>query len=363
MTEQKPRILIVDDEPINLKVLSDLLRDSYTLSVAKDGPSALARLAAGTPPDLVLLDIMMPGMDGIAVCEQMKRDPTTAGVPVIFVTAMGQPHDETRGFDVGAVDYITKPISPPVVQARVKTHIALVQAQRRLSEQNRDLERRVAQRTQELAHTQDVTIRALASLAETRDNETGNHIKRTQRYVRVLAERLRENSAFAPLLDERTIDLLFKSAPLHDIGKVGIPDAILLKPGKLTDEEFEIMKTHTTLGRDAILAAEEEPGDRNNSFLRLACEIAYGHQEKWDGTGYPQGVAGTDIPLSARLMAVADVYDALISRRVYKPPFSHQQAVEIIHAGRGKHFDPDVVDAFSQVLGDFHEIAESFKDH
>ncbi|CAK0741011.1 putative cyclic di-GMP phosphodiesterase VC_1348 [Azospirillaceae bacterium] len=363
MTGPKPRILIVDDEPINLKVLSDLLRDSYTLSVAKDGPQALARMAAGVMPDLILLDIMMPGMDGIMVCEQLKRNPATADVPIIFVTAMGQPHDETRGFDVGAVDYITKPISPPVLQARVRTHIALVQAQRRLSDQNRELEQRVAQRTQELVHTQDVTIRALASLAETRDNETGNHIKRTQRYVRVLAERLREHPAFAPLLDNRTIDLLFKSAPLHDIGKVGIPDAILLKPGKLTDDEFKIMKNHAVLGRDAILAAEEEPGDRNNSFLRLACEIAYGHHEKWDGSGYPQGLAGTDIPLSARLMAVADVYDALISRRIYKPPFSHEQAVEIISAGRGKHFDPDVVDAFSQVMEDFFKIAESYRDH
>ena len=362
MTDPKPRILIVDDEPINLKVLSDLLRDSYTLSVAKDGQHALARMAAGPLPDLVLLDIMMPGMDGIEVCERLKRDPATAPVPVIFVTAMGQPHDETRGFEIGAVDYITKPISPPVVLARVRTHIALVHAQRRLLDQNRELEARVARRTEELTRTQDVTIRALASLAETRDNETGNHVRRTQHYVRVLAERLRDHPAYAAVLDDRTIDLLFKSAPLHDIGKVGIPDAILLKPAKLTADEFKIMKTHATLGRDAILAAEEEPGDRENSFLRLASEIAEGHHEKWDGSGYPAGLAGTAIPLSARLMAVADVYDALISRRVYKPRFSHEKAAELILAGRGKHFDPDIVDVFAQEIDVFRQIAESYCD-
>ncbi len=359
---EKPRVLVVDDEPINLKVLADLLRDSYGLSVAKDGPQALARLAADPLPDLVLLDVMMPGMDGMEVCRRVKEDPRTRDVPIIFITAMGQPHDEARGFEAGAVDYITKPISPPVVLARVRTHIALRDAQRALSDQNQSLERRVAERTRDLVRAQDVTIRAMASLAETRDNETGNHIRRTQHYVLALALHLRQDPRFAPRLDEDTVELLFKSAPLHDVGKVGIPDSILLKPGKLTDEEFVIMKTHAELGYDAIFAAEEDEFGEI-SFLRIAREIAQGHHERWDGTGYPQGLAGEAIPLSARLMAVADVYDALISKRCYKPAFPHAEAAGIIRSGRGSHFDPDVVDAFSALENDFKDIAERYSDH
>ena len=228
------------------------------------------------------------------------------------------------------------------------------------------LERLVRQRTQELQEVQDITIRAMASLAEARDNETGNHIRRTQEYVRVLAEWLQRQRKYASVLDRQVIDLLRKSAPLHDIGKVGIPDSILLKPGKLTEAEFAVMKLHPSIGHDAIRAAEVsgEIGNTSgeNSFLRFAREIAYGHHEKWDGSGYPQGLVGSDIPLSARLMAVADVYDALISRRPYKEPFSHEAAVEMILKGRGSHFDPDVVDAFLARVEDFRAVAKSFQD-
>jgi putative two-component system response regulator len=198
-------------------------------------------------------------------------------------------------------------------------------------------------------------------MAETRDNETGNHIRRTQHYVRALAEQLRGHPRFAAYLNERNILMLFKSAPLHDIGKVGIPDAILKKPGRLTAEEFEIMKTHTTLGRDAIEHAESEL-DGSVDFLRTAKEIAYSHQEKWDGSGYPLGLAGDAIPLSARLMALADVYDALISRRVYKAPMTHEQAAAILRAGRGRHFDPDVTDAFCAIEDEFRAIAARYRD-
>ncbi|HEX5754934.1 MAG TPA: HD domain-containing phosphohydrolase, partial [Arenimonas sp.] len=232
-----------------------------------------------------------------------------------------------------------------------------------LRDQNVYLEGEVKRRMRELAAVQDATIMAMASLAETRDNETGNHIRRTQHYVRALALEVRSHPRFADeLRDPMHIELLYKSAPLHDIGKVGIPDHILLKPERLTPEEFEVMKTHTTLGRDAILAAErliETP----DSFLRLAREIAYSHQEKWDGSGYPQGIAGDAIPLSARLMAVADVYDALISRRVYKPAFPHSEAVRIIREGRGSHFDPDLTDAFLRIADIFRGIAERYADH
>lgn len=365
----KPRILIVDDEPINLKVMADLLRDSYGLIVAKDGPQALARLAGDPLPDLILLDVMMPGMDGVEVCRRLKEDARTRDLPVIFITAMGQVHDETRGFAVGAVDYITKPISPPVVLARVRTHIALRKARRALADQNRQLEDRVAKRTRDLLRAQDATIRAMASLAETRDNETGNHIRRTQNYVLALALHLSRDPRYAGQLDEETIELLYKSAPLHDVGKVGIPDSILLKPGKLTDDEFHIMKTHAALGHDAIFAAEGQAdiaaGERaagESSFLRIAREIAYGHHERWDGGGYPQGLAGEAIPLSARLMAVADVYDALISRRCYKPPFPHEKAAAIIREGSGSHFDPAVVAAFTALEDEFKDIADRYSD-
>jgi putative two-component system response regulator len=357
----KPTVLIVDDTPENLKLMNGLLREDYRTKVANSGARALALATADPRPDLVLLDIMMPEMDGYEVCRRLKADAATQDIPVIFLTAKVEIEDEQQGFDVGAVDYITKPISPPIVLARVKTQLSLKAAADFLRDKNAYLETEVQKRTREVQVVQDVTIMAMASLAETRDNETGNHIRRTQNYVRALAGKLRDHSRFRSQLDDETIELLYKSAPLHDIGKVGIPDAILLKPGKLTPEEFEVMKTHTTLGRDAILAAERLI-NAPSTFLRLAREIAHYHQEKWDGSGYPEKLAGEAIPVSARLMAVADVYDALISRRVYKPPFPHDEAVQIIRAGRDQHFDPDMVDAFVAVQGEFKAIAERYAD-
>ncbi len=357
----RPVILVVDDTPDNLALMAELLQDRYAVKVANNGERAL-RVAAGTPPpDLILLDIMMPDMDGLEVARRLRADPATRDIPFIFLTARSQIEDERQGFELGAVDYITKPVSPPILLARVHTHLTLKAAKDFLKDQNAYLESEVQRRTQEVSMIQDVTIMAMASLAETRDNETGNHIRRTQNYVRILARQLQGHPRFAAFLSDANIELLYKSAPLHDIGKVGIPDRILLKPGKLTPEEFEIMKTHTTLGRDAILHAEVRLNSPN-TFLRFARDIAYAHQEKWDGSGYPLGLRGDEIPVAARLMAVADVYDALISRRVYKPPFPHEQAVQIISEGRGKHFDPDMVDAFLQVAEDFRSIAATFAD-
>jgi putative two-component system response regulator len=300
-------------------------------------------------------------MDGYEVCRRLKWEPKTAGIPVIFLTAKAEVEDEQKGFDAGAVDYITKPISPPIVMARVKTQLALKAAADFLRDKNTYLQNEVDKRTHEVQVVQDVTIMAMASLAETRDNETGNHIRRTQNYVRALAKKLQAHPRFAAVLTDARIEMLYKSAPLHDIGKVGIPDAILLKPGKLTPEEFDVMKTHTTLGRDAIVAAENLI-DAPSTFLQLAREIAHYHQEKWDGSGYPEKLAGEAIPVSARLMAVADVYDALISRRVYKPPFPREKAAGIIREGRGAHFDPDMVDAFLAIEEEFHRIAERYAD-
>ena len=357
----RPIVLVVDDAAENLELMSELLRDKYRVKIANGGPAAL-RISRGQPaPDLMLLDIMMPDMDGYEVCRQLKADPATANIPVIFLTALSGIEDEQKGFRLGAVDYITKPVSPPLLQARVRTHLRLKAAADFLRDKNHYLEAEVARRTREVTAIQDVTIQVMASLAETRDNETGNHIRRTQHYVRLLAEQLRFHPRFSAGLDERTIDLLFKSAPLHDIGKVGIPDRILLKPGKLDAEEWEIMKTHARLGAEAIERAESTLG-LDVDFLRIAKQIAAGHHEKWDGSGYPGGLSGDAIPLAARLMALADVYDALISRRCYKEPFSHAQAAAIIDEGKGKHFDPAVVEAFHAAEEGFKQVAATYVD-
>ncbi len=358
---EKPTLLVVDDTPDNLSLMNSLLKGEYSVKVASSGEKALKIANGETPPDLILLDIVMPGMDGYEVCRILKSEPRTRDIPVIFLTARAQEQDEKMGLELGAVDYITKPISPPIVQARVKTHLHVKATADFLRDKADFLEQEVSNRTREVMAIQDVTILAMASLAETRDSDTGNHIRRTQFYVRALALHLRGHPRFAAQLSEQTITTLFKSAPLHDIGKVGIPDRILLKPGRFTPEEFEMMKTHTVLGREAIEHAEQALGTPV-AFLTMAKEIAYSHQEKWDGSGYPEGLAGEAIPLSARLMAVADVYDALISRRVYKEGMPHEAAVTIIAEGRGRHFDPDVVDSFLAIQDEFRAIAGRFVD-
>lgn len=345
-------VLVVDDTETNIDILMETLGDDYDIRVALDGESALENVAEDKP-DLILLDIMMPGMDGYEVCRHLKDDPLTRDIPVIFLTAMTEEQNEAKGLALGAVDYVTKPFSPELVKARVSNQLELKKHQDHLQEL-------VALRTKELALTQEVTIYSLASLAETRDPETGGHILRTQRYVRALAQQLKTTPTFEKILTDEVIDLLYKSAPLHDIGKVGVADSILLKPGKLTDEEFAEMKNHTIYGRDALKIAEEKLG--NNSFMQYARRIAYTHHEKWDGTGYPDGLQGEDIPVSGRLMAIADVYDALISKRVYKPPFSHANAIDIITKESGIHFDPVMVEALLTIDDVFLQIASSLAD-
>ncbi len=362
LLNEKATLLVVDDTPENLMLISNLLKTHYRIKVANNGHNALKISSGEVQPDLILLDIMMPEIDGYEVCRRLKADPKTVDIPVIFLTAKNEGDDEALGFQLGAVDYITKPVSYPVLFARIKTHLAMKRVENFLRDQNAFLENEVRLRTHEIEDAQEITVLTLAALAETRDNDTGNHLFRTQHYVRILAEKLRNHPRFKNFLDKRNvIELLFKYAPLHDIGKVGIPDRILLKPGRFTSEEFEIMKTHTTLGRDAISRAEQQLGVEN-SFLKYAKEIAYSHQEKWDGSGYPQGLKGEDIPISARLMALADVYDALISRRVYKESMSHEQAVETIIEGQGSHFDPDIVEAFVELQHEFKLIANRFSD-
>ena len=355
----KSTIFVVDDSPDDLLLVASLLKDTYKVRVANGGEKALRYLQGDSQPDLILLDVMMPGMDGHELLRRLKSYPSTRDIPVIFLTSMSDIEDESLGLELGAVDYITKPLSPPILLARIRTHLQLKEVRDFLKEEAIFLQMEVNRRNHELATIQEVTIQSLGSLAETRDNQSGNHICRVQHYVKLLAENLRTHPRFASFLTPETIELLFRSASLHDIGKVGIPDRILLKPGRLDPDEFEIMKRHSVLGKEAIETAE---GKLKTPvlFLSLAKQIAYGHHEKWDGSGYPLGLGGTGIPISARLMAVADVYDAIISRRVYKNPMPHKMAVQIIKEGAGSHFDPDVTEAFTLLADEFLSIACRF---
>lgn len=360
-TPPSATILIVDDVVENLHVLTALLTPQYQVLAATSGALAL-RIANSAPkPDLILLDVMMPEMDGYEVLRNLQQNPATAGIPVIFVTALSDAHDEEYGLVLGAADYISKPVKPAVVQARVGTQLEAKKMRDWLKDKNDLLEAEVARRMTENDLTQQVSIRALAHLAEIRDPETGNHLLRTQAYVHRLAIGLRSRPRYGDTLTDRYIDLLSRSAPLHDIGKVGIPDYILLKPGKLTPDEWEIMKNHAKLGSDAIEKAENDV-EMPLPFLSVAKEIARWHHEKWDGSGYPDGLAGEAIPVSARLMALADVFDALVSVRAYKPPMSYDVARDTILEGKGKHFDPDLVDVFVEGFEDFVAIGKRYHD-
>lgn len=355
--DTKPQILIVDDERFYINVLVELLKDEYKPYIAKSGEQALSRLA-DNKPDLILLDIMMPGMDGYQTCLKIKENTLWSAIPIIFLTGKTDPESETKAFDYGAVDFISKPIAPSTVKARIKTHLALLNARQALEQHNQLLEEKVHERTLEIELTQDAAIFSLSMLAEARDQETGEHIRRTQHFVKILAQKLQTHPKYQAFLNDKTIEMLFKSAPLHDIGKIAVPDHILKKPGKLSEDERKEMQKHTIYGGDAIKNAEKLSG--SSSFLRFAREIAYSHQEKWDGSGYPEGLNGVQIPVSARLMAVADVYDALVNKRIYKAAFSHQSAVAYIKQQKGLHFDPDMVDAFIKIEARFKEITEQY---
>lgn len=367
IAENRPHILIVDDSLSNIEFFASVLGGHYDVHFATDGAQGLI-LARTQPVDLILLDVVMPQIDGFEVCRQLKSDPATRSIPIIFLSGLDSAADEEHGLSLGAEDFIHKPSSAPVVMARVRTHLQLAGALRKLQRHNKELGRLVEERTREIVRrdqqliaAQSATLAAFCALAEARDNETGNHILRTQLYVETLARELSEYPDFREQLDEETIRLFAKAAPLHDIGKVGIPDSILLKPAKLSSDEWISMKLHCAIGRDAINAAADEltGGD---AFLKCAADIAYCHHEKWDGSGYPQGLSGDAIPLSARLMALGDVYDALTTRRVYKEPFTHEASMGRIVAERGGHFDPRLVDAISNVSETFREIAISNHD-
>jgi putative two-component system response regulator len=366
-----PTLLVVDDQPENLAILSDLLEPHYRVRAATSGQRALQIAASDPRPDLILLDVMMPEMDGYEVLTALRRDPAARDIPVIFVTARDTALDEEYGLELGAADYITKPIRPAIVLARVLTQLENKQARDLLKDQNAWLATEVDRRMHDNELIQNVSLHALAILAETRDTDTGNHIHRTQAYVALLVEALC-NTDYAAQLTGDLPRSIVRAAPLHDIGKVGIPDHILRKPGKLTPQEYAVIQTHSHIGGEAIDVAmrrvradDRSPlaeDDHALSFLVVAQQIARGHHERWDGAGYPDRLAGEAIPLPARIMAVADVYDALITPRVFKPALPHTEAVEIIRAGRSTHFDPLLVDLFLDLHTQFAEIARRFGD-
>ncbi|CUB04685.1 response regulator [Marinomonas fungiae] len=322
-----PRILIVDDEPANLKVLRQVLQDSYRLTFARSGADAL-ELLEKEEVSLILLDIMMPDMTGFEVCEQVKAQPHTAHIPVIFVTALKDTIDEETGFNLGAVDYITKPIVPAIVRARVKTHLSLVQA---------DV----------LKATQVDLIQRLGRAAEYKDNETGMHVLRMSHYAHVLA--------LAAGIDAEAANELLLASQMHDLGKIAIPDNILLKPGRLNDDEFKQMKAHTLIGADIL-------SNPRSQLVALAYSIAMTHHEKWDGSGYPKGLKGLEIPLEGRIAAIADVFDALTSERPYKAAWPVEEAVNLLQQESGKHFDPDLVGLFVQELPKILDIKHQFAE-
>jgi putative two-component system response regulator len=363
--EEPDKVLMVDDNPTNLQVLQATLEGrGYRLLAARDGASALA-VTTKALPDLILLDIMMPEMDGYEVCRRLKADPATFEIPIIFLSALTLTEDKVKGLELGAVDYITKPFQPEEVIARVNTHLTLRCLQQQLSvanaeltELNENLEKKVEVRSQELLRSRDSIIFAMAKMTEARDDDTGKHLERICKYTEVLAKELARTD---PSITDRWIKVVVKTAALHDIGKVGIPDGILLKKGRLTAREREIMETHPAIGGDTLLELREEMGG-GGPFLSRAIEITLGHHEKWDGSGYPFGLKGEGIALSARLVAVADVYDALVSERVYKAGMSHEDASRLIQEGAGKHFDPRVVEAFLAQQDAFRRIAITMRD-
>jgi len=325
--DRRPQLLVVDDEPANLQVLRHILQEDYRLLFAKDGAKAL-ELAAREKPELILLDVMMPGMTGYEVCAQLKATPATSTIPVIFVTALADVEDEAQGFAVGAVDYITKPVSPAIVKARVRTHLSLV-------------------RVEELRETRLQIVQRLGLAAEYKDNETGLHVIRMSHYSRVLA--------LAAGFSEAQAEELLNAAPMHDVGKIGIPDAVLRKPGKLDGEEWEVMKQHAQIGADII-------GEHPSGLLRMAREIALNHHEKWDGSGYPRGISGAEIPVEARIIAIADVFDALTSERPYKKAWPVEEAVQLLREQSGRHFDPELVELFLGQLPAILEIKERWAE-
>ena len=345
-------IMIVDDTSENLNVLSAVLKEKgYEVRPVPSGKLAL-RAAKNEAPDLILLDINMPDMDGYEVCERLKKDERTKDIPIIFVSAMSEIIDKVRAFSLGAVDYITKPFQLEEVDARVETHLKL----RRLT---MHLEHIVDRQVEEISEAQMSTIFAMAKLTQSRDDSTGKHLERVQGYCKLIACQLKHSSSYSYFINEKWIEIVSRASALHDIGKVGIPDRILLKEGRLTESEFEMMKEHSAIGFETLKEVQEIYPD--NIFILTGGAIARSHHEKWDGSGYPDGLKEEEIPLPARIMAIADVYDALKSERCYKEAFSHEKCCKIIKENRGIIFDPEIVDVFEVINKEMLDIWEAMQ--
>lgn len=353
-SDLKPTILVVDDVAVNLKLLAELLRkQGYEPRPVPSGKLALTA-ARADPPDLILLDINMPEMNGFEVCKQLKADVALKDIPLIFITGIAETADIVKAFSMGAVDYITKPFQLEEVCVRIETHLRLRRLQIEVEKYSNHLEDLVQNKIKEISRSQMATIFALAKLAESRDGETGRHLERVQILCRILACELRCVPHYRGIITDHYIDNLCQAAPLHDIGKVGIADAILLKQGGFSNEEHAQISHHTKIGAETLRSVHAEyPG---NSMIAMGIDMAQSHHEKYDGTGYPERLSGDAIPLSARIVALADVYDALRSKRPYKPALSHPDAMEIIIKGRGMQFDPDIVDAFARLSSEFNAV-------
>jgi len=353
----KGNILIVDDTKENLDMLTALLSlYGYLARPAPNGEMAL-KACKMDPPELILLDINMPGMDGYEVARRLKENPKLREIPIIFVSGLHEEKNILQGFKVGSVDYIAKPFRTNELIARVETHLKLYRTQKELELYSNHLEKLVQQQVSKLTEAYKATIFAMAKLAEYRDDDTGQHIERVRLYAKTLTQQLAETGPYKNDITDVFVERIFEASPLHDIGKIAIPDAILLKPGRLTAEEMEIMKLHTVIGASVLKDVYSK--HPHNEFVSMSIEIAMSHHERWNGKGYPQGLKGDNIPLSARIVAIADVYDALRSKRPYKNPLSHEAAVKIILEEKGEHFDPHLVDAFLEKHKTIEEISRT----
>jgi putative two-component system response regulator len=366
--ERPPTVLVVDDLEENAQILESFLRPRGYNPVCVNSGEAALRHVESEPPDVILLDLMVPNLDGFEVCRRLKEDVKTHHIPIIIVTGLANRDANILALEAGADDFLVKPFDAVLLGARIRSSLRskilqdqVIEYQRELEESNQNLEYRIRDRTAQLARTQQITVFSLAKLAESRDTETGAHLERMRSYAREIACELGQRDKYRGKLHPDFVEQVFQSSPLHDIGKVGIPDAILLKPGKLEEQEFDIMKTHTLIGGDTLKAADKEAGQQ--SFLAMGRDIAYHHHERWDGNGYPFSKVGEEIPLAARIVAVSDVYDALSSKRPYKEAYSHETSIGIVIEGRGTAFDPDVVDAFLAREKSVMAVRNQFQDH
>ncbi len=360
MPEQagKQTIMVVDDTAENLKLLESMLEgEGYDVRMFPSGAMML-KAAEKVVPDLVMLDILMPDMDGYEVCRRMRSTEALREVPVLFLSALTDVKNKVKAFEVGGMDYVTKPFQFEEVHARVKTHLLLRKSLRELEGHRSGLEKLVGEKVREITESQLATITALSKLAESRDDETGYHIERTRTFCKILCEHLRKTPRYGDSMDDAYVSDVFNASVLHDVGKVGIPDRILLKPDRLTPPEFEMIKTHTAIGARTLQAAHRHYP--HNSFINMGIAIARSHHERWNGNGYPDGLKGEDIPLSARIMAVADVYDALRTKRPYKAAMPHDEVARMLREGAGKDFDPAVVEAFNATETDFAKTYDAY---